>query len=81
MGNDADLRLNQEIANVVHIIFSSFTQLGLAAWSNTLLNLVRSIPLPPIVTPQTLGVDDFCFRSGKTYGTALIGNLQFITKI
>ncbi|MBW4429784.1 MAG: ISL3 family transposase [Nostoc desertorum CM1-VF14] len=37
-----------------------------------LLNLVRSIPLPPIVTPHTLGVDDFCFRKCKTYGTALI---------
>jgi transposase len=39
---------------------------------NTLLNLVRSIPLPPIVIPHTLGVDDFCFRKCKTYGTALI---------
>ncbi|AFZ28293.1 transposase family protein (plasmid) [Cylindrospermum stagnale PCC 7417] len=47
-------------------------QLGLTVSRNTLLKLVRSIPLPPIVTPQTLGVDDFCFRKCKTYGTALI---------
>ncbi|MEJ6487480.1 ISL3 family transposase [Nostoc punctiforme UO1] len=47
-------------------------QWGIKVSRNTLLNLVRSIPLPPIVTPQTLGVDDFCFRKCKTYGTALI---------
>jgi transposase len=47
-------------------------QLGITASRNTLLQLVRSIPLPPIVTPHTLGVDDFCFRKCKTYGTALI---------
>ena len=46
--------------------------LGVTASRNTLLQLVRSIPLPPIVTPETLGVDDFCFRKCKTYGTALI---------
>ena len=28
--------------------------------------------MPPVATPQTLGVDDFCFRKCKTYGTALI---------
>lgn len=33
-------------------------QLGVTVSRNTLLQLVRSIPLPPIVTPQTLGVDD-----------------------
>lgn len=33
-------------------------QFGVTASRNTLLNLVRSIPLSPIVTPQTLGVDE-----------------------
>lgn len=50
-------------------------QLGIKISCNTLLNLIRSIPLPLIVTPHTLGVDDFCFRKCKTYGTALI-NLE-----
>lgn len=46
--------------------------MGVAACRNTLLQLVRSIPLPLIVAPLILGVDDFCFRKCKTYGTALI---------
>lgn len=33
--------------------------LGMAACRNTLLQLVRSIPLPLFVTPSILGVDDF----------------------
>ncbi len=47
-------------------------RMGLRVSRNTLLSLVRRIPKPSIVTPQTLGVDDFCFRKCKTYGTALI---------
>jgi len=46
--------------------------LGMNASRNTLLQLVRTMPLPAVVTPNTLGVDDFCFRKCKTYGTALI---------
>ena len=37
-------------------------KLGLGACRNTLLNAVRQAPMPPVVTPSVLGVDDWALR-------------------
>ncbi|MEO0968458.1 MAG: ISL3 family transposase [Cyanobacteria bacterium J06639_18] len=46
--------------------------LGIKVSRNTLLGLIRKLPLPSFPNLRTLGVDDFAFRKGRHYGTILV---------
>lgn len=47
-------------------------RLAVPTSADTLLRLIRQRPLPTTATPTALGVDDWSFKRGRTYGTILV---------
>ena len=50
-------------------------RLAMLASADTVLRLIRHLPLPEKAAPRVVGVDDWALRKGRTYGT-IVADLE-----
>lgn len=48
------------------------TRLAMPVSGDTLLRLIRAVPVAPVSTPRIIGIDDWAWRRGKRYGTIVV---------
>lgn len=48
------------------------SRLKLLGGRTTVLNALKAMPLPTVNKPRIIGVDDFAFKRGHTYGTVIV---------
>jgi transposase len=48
------------------------SRLAMPVSGDTLLRLIRTIPLPEAPTPRVVGIDDWAWRRGRCYGTLIV---------
>nr|WP_244442550.1 ISL3 family transposase [Azospirillum lipoferum] len=48
------------------------TRLAMPVSGDTLLRLIRAVPVVPAPPPQIVGIDDWAWRRGKRYGTIIV---------
>ena len=48
------------------------TRLAMPVSGDTLLRLIRAVPVEPALTPRVIGIDDWAWLHGKCYGTLVV---------